>query len=99
MKFNLGDSVEWTSSAAGGTKTKRGIIVHILRSGTRWLDIEPRLREKHSAGSAYGGGYKRDHESYAVLVQPPASIKTGKRPKPVLYWPVVLKLRKVEENE
>lgn len=86
-KLKVGDKVEWSSSAAGSTKTKRGTVVEVIPAGRHWQDGVLCLR--HNAHSTYGGGMRRTHESYAVLVPHPGD------GKPTLYWPRVSALKKI----
>lgn len=50
--MKIGDTVQWTSSAAGNTRTKTGEVVEVIRAGDR-----PKMK---------GVGLCRDHESYVV---------------------------------
>lgn len=52
MGFKVGDEVEWTSSSAGVTKTKRGRVERVIPPSG-----EPGVRNP---------GLPRDHESYVV---------------------------------
>lgn len=81
QKFNIGDKVTWVSQAGGFYKQKTGIVSHIIPANRSFRDIIKKEVERNFI-SNYGGGFKRDHESYVVLI--PA---TGKRGKPHLYWP------------
>lgn len=86
MAFKLGDRVTWESSSNGSTTRKQGVIVLVVMPRT-----DPRMGElarKLGATSNYGGGMRRNHESYVV------SVVRGKdgSAKPALYWPNVNKL-------
>lgn len=79
--MKLGDKVQWTSSASGGTRTKCGEIVEVVHPGDR---PSREFADLHRQGCGYG----RDYESYVVRV------KQGKteRSKPRHYWPKAEKL-------
>lgn len=91
-EFKVGDTVKWTSSSAGSTKTKRGEIVLVVApgsaSGRKALQYIADRRATHR--SAFGGGWERDHVSYLVCV-PGATPKS----KPILYWPRAAALKRV----
>lgn len=87
MQFEAGDRVTWASQASGGWTEKTGEVVKVVPP--KAYSEVGRIAEELGARSAFGGGMPRDHESYVVKVQPG---KTGNA-KPVLYWPVVSKLR------
>ena len=57
MKFNLGDTVEWTSQSQGYTKTKRGVIIEVVPPNTTPHNKIPLM------------GMSRNHESYIVKVK------------------------------
>lgn len=89
MTFSKGDVVEWTSQAAGISKTKRGIIVAVMPAGVwpGWYlnDFAPKSKRWNTSKHCnFGDARKR--ESYIVRV--------GDR----IYWPHVKQLRKVEDN-
>ena len=82
-KFNLGDVVTWLSGAGSGWKRKTGPIVAVIpERGDPIMRID-RAMAMYGARSAYGGGMRRDHESYLVLVD------NGGHRKPTIYWPRV----------
>lgn len=96
MNFQLINTVKWTSSAGGKSKTKVGVIVAVIAPNQL-----PRIQHDnlifHNPGK-----YKlrldlsatpRDHESYLVAVQ---STKTGKLQ---LYHPRVNQLHLVPKKE
>lgn len=85
-QFKLGDRVTWESQATGSWKEKTGTVIKVVLAGE---SVEPRMLTSSGARSAFGYGSPRNHESYIVSVP---QGKTGKA-KPVLYWPVVSKLR------
>jgi hypothetical protein len=91
-EFKIGDVVEWTSSSAGITKTKRGDVVFVVApgraSGRKALQYIADRRATHR--STFGGGWERDHVSYLVCV-PGATPKA----KPILYWPRAAALKRV----
>lgn len=110
-KFAIGQLVEWTSSAAGTTKTKRGKVVAVVPaqvSGGGWLHLFDLLgndwKVKHGlmfTGENLARGvaiYPRNHESYFVSVDSNVLPNTYKR-KPTLYWPRTSQLRKVDSDE
>ena len=85
--IKLGDRVTWTSQAAGATKTKTGIIIGVVKAGSR----PDRVKFKQLCKN--GIGWSRNHESYVV------SVDVGKREKGVSfrqYWPRVSALKKVK---
>lgn len=96
--INIGDSVEWTSSAAGTTKTKRGKVVAIvpakgLASVVTFFCQD--WRERYSASGLNSlSFFGRGHESYLIAVP----TKTG-RGRQCLYWPRTSQLRKVDSDE
>lgn len=59
IPFGLGVIVEWTSSSAGTTKTKRGEIVQVVHKWTK--------PDFARFPSLIGAG-TRDHESYVIKV-------------------------------
>lgn len=60
-----GDTVEWTSSAAGTSRTKRGEVVEVV----------PAYEWPRSAIDGAAGG--RNHESYVVHAE--ALVRKGRR--------------------
>jgi hypothetical protein len=94
-KYQVGDEVSWTSSAAGTTKAKRGKVVAVVPSNTH-CSLRDLLGETWTRrfrlmmDTIYP--YGRSHESYIVEV-------SGSTPNqlPVIYWPRVSQLRKVSE--
>lgn len=89
VKFAVGDTVSWTSSAAGYSKTKTGKIIAVVKKVRRGCDVAEKFRNKARVVIGYGDA--RDHESYLVSV-PQGT--TGKA-KPAIYHPVVSKLIKL----
>lgn len=89
--FKVGDVVEWTSQAAGSTKTKRGTIAAPVAAGMLPGYAVRRLRDGGLAFSGPDAGtcVPRNHESYLVLVQMPASRNAARPRKPRVYWPRV----------
>lgn len=63
MKFHINQRVRWTSQAGGSTKTKSGIVVHVVNAGC----VPPR-ENFPSLHRSSGVGLPRDHESYVVRV-------------------------------
>jgi hypothetical protein len=80
LKFALGDEVEWISTAAGSTKTKRGIVAEIVPAGKTPSPLWTQLHK------GWGVGFPRNHESYVVTTG-----RNGSRP----YWPLANKLRPI----
>lgn len=87
VKFQVGDTVTWTSQAGGKSKTKTGKVVMTIPAGmmlseilggfwATWTIKDNLLRE-------------RNHESYLIQV--------GKSKR--LYWPLVKYLEKVQVIE
>ena len=81
-EYKVGDKVTWKSQASGRTKSKTGVVVAVIPSGTNFIAYENDLLNEYKCRSAYGGGSRRNHESYAVLVPNGSG-------KGVLYWPRV----------
>lgn len=75
-KFQAGDRVQWTSSAAGTTKTKVGRVIEV---------VPPQRKPRTPMDIA---ATWRDHESYVVEVV----VARNGRPKRTLYWPRVAAL-------
>jgi len=101
MSFQIGDTVEWSSSSNGSERLKQGKIVYIFPPNIRPAlypertllpEIEEFLKQKKLSFSTsfLGGGPKRDEESYLIIV--PGG--TG-RSKNRLYWPKVSWLKKI----
>jgi len=82
--MEIGDKVEWFSS---GTK-KQGIILEKIKPNQEPLDVILPLQQTKKYVSTYGGGKKRDHESYIVAVDG----NTNKSRKKI-YWPMVSQLK------
>jgi hypothetical protein len=81
-KFNIGDTVVWTSTALGHTRTKSGKIVDVIPAG-----VHPTNGEENKTlfqNKTIHLVCARLHESYLVQV--------AKRHR--LYWPLVSKLEK-----
>lgn len=81
-KFQIGDTVTWTSQAGGNAKTKTGKVVVIIDAG-QWLDNILAVRNGRWAFEHLGIYSTRDHESYLIQV--------GKSKR--LYWPLVKYLK------
>jgi len=90
-KFQIGDTVTWTSQAGGNAKTKTGMIVFIIPAGKLIRDIvfgeQGALYESWTLHHL-GIFSSRDHESYLIQV--------GKSKR--LYWPLVKYLEKAETS-
>ena len=81
MQFKVGDWVQWTSQAAGITRTKVGEVTHIIPPGQRPSNV-------------VGCGSGRDHESYVVLAylkEKLAGVNLSRKRRS--YWPAVSGLR------
>ena len=78
--FEIGQLVSWTSTSAGSTTEKAGVIEQIVRSGD---DVR-----KYTSELALPGG-PRDHQSYLVRVPGKTNKSKGK-----LYWPRSSALKK-----
>jgi len=87
--MKIGDKVEWSSQAQGSSTKKEGIICAIIPPRTNPRKI---IKGKDANLRRMFDGWDRDGESYIVKVIPG---KTD-RSKPVLYWPRVSGLKKVE---
>jgi len=90
--WEIGDLVKWVSGAGGSYTEKRGEIVAIVPAGVAPPHF-PSLCKRYNATNAYGGGGKRSHESYIVLV----SDFCGRKPK--LYWPRASSLKPEAKEE
>ena len=84
MTFLVGDSVTWSSQAAGATRTKVGRVVEVVPAKHR-----PKAKKKDN-------GMRRDHESYVVHAR--ALRDDRKNNTPRLYWPRVSQLKLWEEE-
>ena len=84
--FERGTEVEWSSQAAGITRTKRGLVVEVVPAG-----------EKSMLMSPYPVGLPRDHESYVIRASVVNGSERQKR-RTRLYWPKVKYLSKVEDQ-
>lgn len=82
--MNIGDTVSWTSQAAGTTKRKTGKIVAVVPAGK-----DPALYVPKGLLINAWRGDERDHESYLVRV--------GN--KKLLYWPRVSQLKEKESKK
>ena len=103
FQFKQGDPVWWLSQAGGYTKKRHGIVVAVVGVGERATDAFYRYYQPDvlrlgvhplTLGDTefyYSGGLPRKHESYLVLVQ------DGNK-KPLVFWPVVSKLRLEKET-
>ncbi len=90
QQFKVGDKVQWTSQAAGSTKTKVGVVVGVVPAASS-IERHPVFRDWNER-LCYGGGLLRNHESYLVAVEygtPQHGIRKA------LYWPRVKGLRMV----
>lgn len=85
MAFTIGDTVEWTSQAAGSTTT----VAAVIPANARLFDYLTGLQKAYFRGMGYGTN--RDHESYVVHVRPTTGKGNGKP-----YWPRVAKLKMVD---
>ena len=63
--MTLGESVHWTSQAAGSTKTKQGVILAIVPAGKRPQEVLESLR----GSSTLDYGFARTEVSYLVKVK------------------------------
>jgi hypothetical protein len=79
MKFKEGDKVKWRSSS----KDKTGEVVQVIPPEKDFRRVAHELAKQYNFRSMWGGGWPRDHQSYAVLV------KTDGEKKDLLYWPRV----------
>lgn len=78
-RFKVGDTVHWTSSSAGSTKRKNGVVEEVVFAKTLPL----------SAGNGLASyGQPRDHVSYVVRVGA-TETRRGQ-----LYWPRAAALQK-----
>jgi hypothetical protein len=58
VNLKVGDRVEWTSQAAGIARTKRGVVIWVVKPGER--PVIPNF------GAVRGAGMPRNEESYVV---------------------------------
>lgn len=87
-RFEVGDRVEWDSQAQGRTKTKRGVVVRIIKAGEKPRKIAERYFSDHRRmfdGSRIPRGYE-----IGYFVSVPGG-KYGKA-MPKLYFPYPNKL-------
>lgn len=86
-KYRIGDMVEWTSSSAGVTKKKQGIVVAIVGPNRKpCAALSKKELDGYTQGpvrAAFKFSVTRDHESFLV------SVEGGPKRKPQLYWPLV----------
>lgn len=85
MRFKLGDEVTWVSTSNASTTMKMGRVVSVIPAGRDPREFVTQARRQHEAGSKFGYGRRRNHESYLVLV------RDGKK-KAHIYWPRVSQL-------
>lgn len=94
-----GTTVEWSSSAAGYTKTKRGEVVATVPPGqspqfyAQVAELETGARRLTCLGGARSG------LSYIVVVRVPPKNVGQIECKPQLYWPRTSKLRVVADSK
>lgn len=79
--LKVNDTVEWTSSSAGITRSKRGLVVEVIPAN------QFPTREKRVEADVWGN--IRNHESYLVRVPGKNAASKGK-----LYWPRVSQLKR-----
>jgi len=82
--FALGDTVEWTSQAAGYAKTKCGVVVEVVAP-----DARPDRKRFASLHRGNGCGWGRSGFSFVVE----SLNSTGRSSK--FYWPKASLLRKI----
>ena len=79
-KFNIGDTVEWTSQSAGTPRMKRGEVIEVV----------PAFTYPKPGGAMANPGSPRNHESYIVRAR---AIHGGRLKGPYRrYWPLVKNL-------
>lgn len=86
--FKKGDRVTWESQAGGFCSEKKGEILAVLSSGTYDKKHFVTIATKAGALCQKIDGGTRKHESYVILAE-----RDNDKAKPVIYWPVVSKLR------
>lgn len=105
MKFEVGNTVEWTSQANGRHITKRGVIVSTIPANTRPIKSRALQKAREGAGKlgldkpgivarTDFGGMARNHESYVVLVPTDNPNRSSR-----LYWPRVNALVFIKEPD
>lgn len=95
-QYQIGETVEWSSSAAGTTKQKRGVIVAVVPADYIKMTVLLLGADYASRYSIQFDGHTclyRFKESYLVAVP----TKSG-RGKAKLYWPRTSALRKVQPD-
>ncbi len=92
--FKIGDRVEWDSQANRGQWTKIGTVLAIVPANELPLRVfDPIERETGYSSTFDPRTLVRNHESYVVAVD---QIGKVRKRKPVLYYPRVTALRKIE---
>lgn len=81
--MNKDQEVTWTSTSAGSTIEKTGVIEAIVPAGKTIADVLPlsKAKSEFTVKNDYKGN-PRDHKSYVVSV--PGNSERSKRQ---LYWP------------
>lgn len=82
-KFQVGDTVTWTSQAGGKSKTKTGKVIKVVDGRNAVGEYVP-----DGFRLSTPGFYTRDHRSYLIQV--------GKSKR--LYWPLVKYLEKIHDG-
>lgn len=85
--FSIGDTVTWSSSAGSSETTKKGTVVAIVPADVDYYTVRA-LLDLPPHRSMFGGGMRRDHESYIV------SVPHKGKGMPALYWPRVATLQR-----
>jgi hypothetical protein len=87
--MTIGTTVEWSSQAQGGWKTKRGVICAVIPAGA---DVKAHLSGLQKTQAKGWGLMGRRGESYVVHVPSKTGKGMGK-----LYWPHAGLLREVPQ--
>ena len=92
--YKVGDSVAWSSQASGSTTEKVGVIISVIPSGTRPGDALKNIKEDdYNIRLVPVDGQPRKITSYFVAVR-----AGSERQKPVIYWPIVKRLKGREDR-
>lgn len=87
-KFQVGDTVTWTSQAGGNAKMKTGKVVYVIPARYSMHAFSRQFLDCKSYTTNHLNGTGRDYESYLIQV--------GKSKR--LYWPLVKYLKPIAET-
>jgi hypothetical protein len=89
IKFQIGDTVKWTSQAGGSTKTKEGRIVEIVPPGV--MPDVPKIAGSRRVVSYVVEVMFKPHDRRGFITGP------TRTKKPQRYWPLPQKLQLVSK--